>query len=365
MDSLKLKIPLLAIASITSVVSLLILITTSFVSPKAKLISSIKEAKYYSSPFSSGGGISSGISWNQNRSHVLYLELVGMIKNDERSKGLLAAMDKAIKNPKTKAVIIDIDSGGGAAATSELLYRKIMELRKKKVVVAIVSGMAASGAYYIASACPQIYSISTSIVGSIGVYSMFPNITNFLAKHGLSVNIIKSGKLKGGTMPFSPMSGEVRDILQGVSEEIYSTFIKDVAKGRGKKPAYVRNRWADARIFTASQALRIGMIDGIGHKAEAIAYITKKLKLKNPLPLVKPEKNFMDFFKENFKSMAQTIFIKSLSSMFYDPQAVPLGDALNTAPLYQSKLEQNSVLSDRRTIQVPLLLAPDFSFQAK
>ena len=75
-----------------------------------------------------------------------------------------------------------MNSGGGDAASSEILMNSISKIRKIKPVFAVIEGVGASGAYWIASACTKIYAMNTSITGSIGVIGINPNVKELLNK---------------------------------------------------------------------------------------------------------------------------------------------------------------------------------------
>ena len=139
-------------------------------------------------------------------------------------------------------------------------------------------GVAASGGYYIAAACDVILAHPTTLTGSIGVISIFPNVEALMSKIGVQVNVIKSGVSKDSGSPFRAMTEAERDVFQRIIDEYYGSFLGAVSRNRKDRiaPEELR-KIADGRIYTARQALDLKLIDEIGyfddafHKARALA----------------------------------------------------------------------------------------------
>ncbi len=214
------------------------------------------------------------------------IELSGVI-TDEGARGLLGGAPaggarnfiadvNAARTDKTiKAVVIRINSPGGAAAASQEMYQAVRRLRKEKPVVCSMGDVAASGGYYVASACNKIYANGSTLTGSIGVISEFLNYGSLFKKLGLEEATIKSGKFKDAGSPTRPLTPEERQLFQQMIGDVYSQFTADVVDGRkeatkGKLTLQKLKILADGRVYTGRQAKSNLLIDANGGLYEAI-----------------------------------------------------------------------------------------------
>lgn len=181
-------------------------------------------------------------------------------------------LERAALDPRVKAVVLRLDTPGGEVAASDMIYHEVLKFkeRTKKPVIGLMMGIAASGGYYIASACDFIMAHPTTLTGSIGVISIFPNFADLMAKVGVKVNVIKSGEAKDSGGPFREMTGEERKIFQAIIDEYYQDFLNAVSGNRKDRiPAAELRTIADGRVYTAQQALRLKLIDEIGYFDDA------------------------------------------------------------------------------------------------
>lgn len=178
-----------------------------------------------------------------------------------------------------KAVVVRIDSPGGAVAPTQEIYEEIEKLRKKKPVIASLGGMAASGGYYIASACDQVVSNPGTLTGSIGVIMELGNVEELMKKIGVQGYNIKSGANKDLGSPMKPLSPEGRAILQGLVNSVHAQFVRDVAKGRKMEEEKVREL-ADGRVYSGEQAKGLGLVDLLGNMEDAIDQAAKRSGIK-------------------------------------------------------------------------------------
>jgi protease-4 len=192
-------------------------------------------------------------------------------------------LQKASQDRLVHGVILRLDTPGGDVTSSDILYREILKFKKKSglPVVALMMGVAASGGYYAASACDAIVAHPSTITGSIGVISIFPNMSGLMAKVGVGVKVIKSGKLKDAGSPFRDMSPEEQQVFQVIIEELYQDFLDVVHKKRKNVLSMEELRTvADGRIHTAPQALKLKLIDEVGYFDEALARALSLASLK-------------------------------------------------------------------------------------
>jgi protease-4 len=199
---------------------------------------------------------------------------------------------KRFRKSSHKVLLLRLNSPGGAVAPSQEIYTELRRARDedKKIIVASVSSMAASGAYYIASACNQIVANPGSLTGSIGVIAKFPDASKLLQKFGVRFETIKSGEFKDTGNFDRPMTPAERRYMQSTIDDVYDQFLGDVAEGRfnafqktlskrlGEKPEKVTmkevkehiRQWADGRVFTGRMALREGFVDKLGNYYDAV-----------------------------------------------------------------------------------------------
>lgn len=217
-----------------------------------------------------------GLSGGEARSgNVALIRVTGTITGGKSGMGLLSGsaagaedlvnqLERARKDSNIKAIVIRINSPGGSAAGSEEVWREIMRVRKSgKPVYASMADVAASGGYYIASACDRIYADASTITGSIGVIFSGADLSELYDKIGLRPEVIKSGKFKDIGSPARPLTPEERALLQNMVNGIYATFVRAVAEGRKMALPEVK-KLADGRIFTGEQAVKLKLVDKIG-----------------------------------------------------------------------------------------------------
>jgi len=211
--------------------------------------------------FSSEGGI--GV-FGKNAVAVVSVE--GVI---ESSDDIVKTLDRLQKNDGIRAVVLRVDSPGGGVAPSQEIYDAVWRLREKKPIVASLGGEAASGGYYIASACQTIVSNPGTLTGSIGVIMHTGSVAELLKKIGVAPQTIKAGKFKDIGSPTREMTEEEKKLLGDVLENVHTQFIKAVARGRNLKPEDVRPL-ADGRIFSGEQAKDLRLVDQLGGLRDAV-----------------------------------------------------------------------------------------------
>jgi protease-4 len=217
------------------------------------------------------------------RNKVAIIDVDGVIMNYKSGTGILGGtsenpvsvfrekLDAAAQDDQVKAVVLRINSPGGAVTASDIMYREVVNFREDthKPVVACMMDVAASGGYYLAMGCDQVYAHPTSVTGSIGVIMNLYNAHGLLSTVGITSDPIKSGKNKDIGNPARPMTKEEREILQHTVDAYYAEFCKVVAKGRHMEMKRVREL-ADGRIYTGSDAEKLGLVDHTGYLPDAI-----------------------------------------------------------------------------------------------
>lgn len=178
-----------------------------------------------------------------------------------------------------KAVVVRIDSPGGGVAPTQEIFEEIGKLKKKKPVIASLGGVAASGGYYIASACDQVVANPGTLTGSIGVIMELGNVEELLKKLGLKGYSVKSAPHKDIGSPLRSLSAEEKDILQSLVDNVHGQFVSAVAKGR-KMPEEKIKELADGRVYSGEQAKGLGLVDVLGNMEDAIDLAAKRGGIK-------------------------------------------------------------------------------------
>lgn len=221
------------------------------------------------------------------------------------------SLQEARKNEDVKAIVLRINSPGGNALTSDLIWREIELTKKVKPVVVSMGNYAASGGYYIACNANTIFAEKNTITGSIGVFGVLPNFTVAANRYGINSEQVKTHENASNYSPFVPMDEKFKAItLEGV-EQIYNTFIGHVAQGRKMTPEQV-DAIGQGRVWTGSEAVKIGLVDKIGGLKEALAEAARLAKIKSYSTLNYPEfeKNFEDMFANFPFAKSKATFIK-------------------------------------------------------
>lgn len=195
----------------------------------------------------------------------------------------LDKIDELIADTDNKGLIVFVNSPGGGVYESDELYLKIKEYQKQteRPVYAVMGSMAASGGYYISAPADKIIANRNTWTGSIGVtIGTLYDISGLLEKYGVKTETITAGRNKAMGSSVEPMTEEQKAIFQSLVDDAYEQFTGIVSEERGLDLQAVKNL-ADGRVYTAKQALDLGLIDSIGTYDEAVADMEKTYDLKD------------------------------------------------------------------------------------
>lgn len=186
-----------------------------------------------------------------------------------QDKFMVNEIEKLRKDDKIKAVVFRVNSGGGSAYASEQIWKAITDLKKEKPVVVSMGDMAASGGYYISCNASKIIAQPTTITGSIGIFGMFPNFKGTSEKLGLNFDAVKTHRFSDFGNVTRPMDDSEKSMLQAYIDRGYDTFLTRCADGRNI-PKDTLEKYAEGRVWTGNQALKIGLVDELGNLLTAI-----------------------------------------------------------------------------------------------
>ncbi|RYY15141.1 MAG: signal peptide peptidase SppA, partial [Chitinophagaceae bacterium] len=242
------------------------------------------------------GNVRSKGKTGADRIAVLFAE--GSINDGEKSddfeiasKDFVEEIRKVAKNDRIKAVVLRVNSPGGSALASEVILRELQLLRKKKPLIVSMGDVAASGGYYIACQADSIFALPNTITGSIGVFSMMFNAEKLMKnKLGITFDQVKNAPYADfptATRAFTPDESAK---MQAIVDTIYSTFKRRVAVGRRMSEVMV-DSFAQGRVWSGTEALGLGLVDGLGNLDRAIASAAAKANLKDYRVVTFPEPN--------------------------------------------------------------------------
>ena len=252
--------------------------------------------------------------YSKNRIAIVYAvgEIDGSNKNDgidseDISEDLLDIAD----NDKIKAVVLRINSPGGSAYGSEQIWKAISVVKSKKPIVVSMGDYAASGGYYIACNTDRIFAQPTTLTGSIGIFGIFPNIGGLTDKLGIKFDNVKTNKYSDFGATYRPMNTEERAILQRYINNGYELFTKRCAEGRNMNIDSLK-AIAEGRIYSGTDAMRLGLVDEMGGLEEAIAFAAKKANISDyTLKYYPSVKSLIEQISDIFSTSVEERIVKS------------------------------------------------------
>lgn len=235
---------------------------------------------------------------SKNKIAVVYAE--GQIVDGKSREGLvggetLARQLAALKeDDEVKAVVLRVNSPGGSALASEVIWHEAEALRQEKPLIVSMGNMAASGGYYISAPADLILASPMTETGSIGVFGLMLNGEQGLKnKLGISVDVVKTnpsadmGMTVFGAVGVRPLSQSEREYMQYGVEQVYKTFVGHVAEGRNLSVEAV-DSIGGGHIWSGTDALNIGLIDGFGGLKEAISFAAERAGVSGDFRIVSP-----------------------------------------------------------------------------
>ena len=197
------------------------------------------------------------------------------------SRKVCKDLEELMNDDDVKAVVVRINSGGGDAYASEQMWHQMSELRKVKPVVVSMGDYAASGAYYMSAPASWIVAQPNTLTGSIGIFAVIPDFSGLVtSKLGVRFDEVKTNRNStfGNTMA-RPFNAEETAMLQASVNRGYSLFRQRVADGR-HLPIESVEKIAQGRVWLATDALNIKLVDQLGGIDDAVKKAAQLAKLK-------------------------------------------------------------------------------------
>jgi protease IV len=225
------------------------------------------------------------------------------------------------ENPTVRAVVLRINSPGGVVAPTQELHDAVLRLRQAgKPVVASLGAVAASGGYYVAVACDQIYANPGTLTGSIGVIMQLANLEQLMKKVGVDYVVVKAGQFKDIGNVARPMTADERRVMQALLDDVHGQFVGAVVTGRKLAKDEV-SRFADGRIFSGLQAKELRMVDALGGLEEAVLAAGKLAGIPAPPNVIQPRRRFsvIDLLRNQFGGTPAGVLLRPTLPAFKTP----------------------------------------------
>lgn len=198
------------------------------------------------------------------------------------SRKVCKDLEDLMNDDNVKAVVVRINSGGGDAYASEQMWHQMSELRKVKPVVVSMGDYAASGAYYMSAPASWIVAQPNTLTGSIGIFAVIPDLSGLVTtKLGVRFDEVKTNRNSTfGNLMARPFNAEEKAMLQASVHRGYSLFRQRVAEGR-RLPVESVEKIAQGRVWLATDALNIKLVDQLGGIDDAVKKAAELAKLKD------------------------------------------------------------------------------------
>ena len=195
-------------------------------------------------------------------------------------------IERADEDDAVDALLVKLDTPGGQVVPSDDIRRAAADFDGP--TVAYATDVCASGGYWIASGCDELWARRGSIVGSIGVIGSRVNVADLAEDLGVSYERFAAGKYKDAGMPLKDLSADEREYLQGIIDGFYDDFVERVAEGRDMDPDAVRD--TEARIYLGDDAHELGLIDDIGTRDDVEDHVEDLLDAEVSVREFEPKK---------------------------------------------------------------------------
>ncbi|GAB6878681.1 hypothetical protein JCM17823_09550 [Halorubrum gandharaense] len=209
-------------------------------------------------------------------------------------------IERADDDPNVDALLVELDTPGGEVLPSDDIRRAAADFDGP--TVAHAGDVCASGGYWIASGCDELWAHDVSLVGSIGVIGSRPNAAGLAEKLGVSYEQFTAGEFKDAGMPLKEMEDHEREYLQGIIDGFYDRFVETVSEGREMDPETVRD--TEARVYLGTDAEAVGLIDAIGTEEDVEDRIASRLDAEVEMREFAPQRGLVERVGVGARSVA-------------------------------------------------------------
>ncbi len=197
-----------------------------------------------------------------------------MIGGGARLSSIVDLLHDVADDDGIRAVLLDIDSPGGSASASDAVRAAVSRVVERKPVLAFVRNLGASGAYLVCCAASTIMAAPTALVGSIGVISVRPQLTELMDRTGIKLSVNKAGRLKDLGAFWREQTDEEQAVEQRLIDEYYDHFVDTIVAARGLTRERVLE-FATGEVFTGQRSAEIGLVDELGDWDDALRHASE------------------------------------------------------------------------------------------
>lgn len=216
---------------------------------------------------------------------IALIPVQGMI-DDTSARDFNAILDKVEADSQIVGIILEIDTPGGTVTASDQMHHRLSQFKANRGIPVVVAmgGLATSGGYYISAGADQIFAQPTTWTGNIGVMMPRYNLSGLAEKIGLEDDTLHStdADFKTAGSMLRDLNPQERIYLQGLLDDASGQFKSVVISGRGSKLARPASEIFSGKVFTATQAKGLGLIDSIGYTDDAVGYLAGKIGVSQP-----------------------------------------------------------------------------------
>ncbi len=186
---------------------------------------------------------------------------------------IVEQIEAADGDGNAKALLVKLNTPGGEVVPSDDIRRAAAEFEGP--TIAYATDLCASGGYWIASGCDELWARDGSVVGSIGVRSGILTATDLAERLGVAYEGFSRGKYKEAGLPLKELTDAEREYFQGLADGLYEKFVERVTRGRDLSDATVRD--TEARVYLGEEALELGLVDELGAREDVEAHLEAEL----------------------------------------------------------------------------------------
>jgi len=197
----------------------------------------------------------------------------------EEASAELAAL---VADPAVATIVLDWDSPGGSVAGAGEFAERVGQAATVKRVISVANFQMCSAAYWAGARSTEIVAAPSALVGSIGVYCLHEDLSQYLKNEGIVLTYISAGTFKVDGNPTEPLSDTARARLKALVSEPYERFVADVARGRGVTADAVRSGFGEGATLTAAEALAAGLVDRVETLEATLARVA--VQSSSPVP---------------------------------------------------------------------------------
>ena len=223
-------------------------------------------------------------------------------------------IERADDDDDAEALVLKLNTPGGAVVPSDDI--RLAAKAFDGPTVAYTTDVCASGGYWIASGCDELWAREGSVVGSIGVRGSRITAAESLEKVGLEYEQLSAGEYKEAGVPFSDLEADEREYLQGIVDDYYDQFVETVAEGRNTDAESLRE--TEAKVFLGQTAAEMGLVDHLGTREDVEARLEELLGTEAELEELEPARSVADRLRGGAERIAYA-FGAGIAARFSDP----------------------------------------------